>query len=485
MTKLCSLLLLVLFSSSTLAAQDPNVLFIAVDDLNDWVGPLGGHPQAKTPNMDALAARGTTFTNAHCQSPLCNPSRTSFLLSRRPTSTGLYALNPSFREIDELTDTPTVLQHFHGHGYETYCVGKIFHNAWKIGKLGRKQIEADHFGDGQSPNPMPSRKISGQHPIEGKIVDWGPFEHDMRQRCDFKTAQWTIGHLNNRDHDRPFFMACGFYLPHVPIYTTRKWHDLYPIDSLKLPDIQDGDRDDCSRFASYFTWRDPYPKTDWLRANKQLKPLVQSYLAAISYTDHQIGRVLHALEDSGQADNTIVVVFSDHGFHCGEKGVSGKHTLWSESTRVPLIFAGPGVGSSQHCGEAVELLDLYPTLCQLCGLPVPDPLEGLSIVSQLRNPAAKRKRPAICTNSPGSHSVVDERWRFIQYADGSQELYDRQADPGEHSNLIGAGDYTHVVKELARWIPQNEAEPVPGSLKKMVSRRNGRWYYEDFLIEEN
>lgn len=375
------------------------------------------------------------------------------------------------------------MQHFRDHGYETYCVGKIFHNAWKLGKLGRKKLEADHFGDGQSPSPMPPMKISGTHPIEGKIVDWGAFAHDMRECCDFKTAQWTIQHLQNREQNRPFFMACGFYLPHVPIYTTQKWHNLYPLDSLRLPDIRDDDRDDCSPFARYFTWRDPYPKTEWLRANDQLKPLVQSYLAAISYVDHQIGRVIQTLEESDQADNTVVVGFSDHGFHCGEKGLSGKHTLWSESTLVPLVFAGPRVGVGQRCHEAVELLDLYPTLSELCDLGFPVDLEGLSIVPQLKDATAVRLRPAICNSSPGSHCVVDEHWRLIRYADGSQELYDRSVDPGEHRNLIGTDDYSEVIASLAKWIPRNEAAPVPGSLKKMVRRREGRWFYENTLIE--
>lgn len=467
------------------AAEAPNVLLIAIDDLNDWVGPLGGHAQVQTPAIDALAKRGTTFTNAHCQSPLCNPSRTSFLLSRRPSSTGVYALNPHFRHAEHLEDATTVFQHFRQHGYETYCVGKIFHSVWPIRRAKQAKFEVDHLGDGQSAEPMMSPKLSGTHPNDGKIVDWGVVE-DMRQRCDWKSADWTIDKLASHDarSEKPFFMACGFYLPHVPIYTTQKWHDLYPLSTLQLPPILDGDRDDCSPFAWYFTWTDPYPKTDWLRENEQLVPLVRSYLAAVSFTDSQVARVLTALEDSGHVDDTIIVLFSDHGFHCGEKGVSGKHTLWEESTRVPLIVAGPDVPKGQRCAEAVELLDIYPTLTDLTGLPTPDEVEGLSLGAQLDDASTPRERPAICTNSPNSHSVRDERWRFIQYADGSRELYDCVADPNEHTNLIDEPGHESVIESIAQWLPELNVDPVPGSRSKMVSNRDGRWYYEDTLIQD-
>ena len=472
----------------TLSADDrPNVLMIVIDDLNDWVGPLGGHPQVKTPAIDALAKRGLTFANAHCQAPLCNASRTSFLLSRRPSSTGVYALGPYFRAVPTLADDRTILQHFHDHGYETYCVGKVFHSAGAIAKAGMTSREADHFGAGQNPDPMMSPKLSGTHPIDGKIVDWGIVDHAMSERCDWKSADWAVEHLRSRGNEKPFFMACGFYLPHVPIYTTKKWHDLYPEATLKLPKIVETDRDDCSPFAWNFIYRDPYPKTDWLIENHQLSALVRAYLAAISFTDSQVARVLGALRESGHADDTIVLLFSDHGFHCGEKGVSGKHSLWEESTRVPLIISGPGIRGDQRCDEPVELLDVYPTLSELAGLETPDFVEGLSLMPQIVDPTTPRTRPAICTNSPHNHSVRDRRWRYIRYADGSEELYDCVADPGEHDNLIRMLDRRNelrdIVDRLRSWLPDTNAQPVAGSVSKMVTRRDGRWYYEDTLIE--
>ena len=487
MRKLLSILLgglLIPLMALIANAEPPNVLMIVIDDLNDWVGPLGGHPQVQTPTIDSLAAKGVNFTNAHCQAPLCNASRTSFLLSRRPSSTGVYALNPYFRSIKELSNEKTVLQHFHDSGYETYCVGKVFHGANVVKKLGLQKFEADHFGPGQDSQPMRTPKLSGTHPIDGKIVDWGIVNHAMSERCDHKTTQWAIDHLERRKSRKPFFMACGYYLPHVPIYTTKVWHDLYPVETLQLPEIEKGDRADCSPFAWNFIYRDPYPKTDWLEANEQLVPLVRSYLAAISFTDSEVARLLEALNKSGAADNTIVVLFSDHGFHCGEKGISGKHSLWEESTRVPLIFTGPQIQGGRHCSEAVELLDVYPTLAELAGLRIPESTEGLSLLPQIRNVSSKREQPAICTNSPHNHTVRDERWRLIQYADGSREFYDCENDPGEHHNLIGHAGYVDIVKRMEAWLPQRNVAPVKGSLSKMVAKRDGRWYYENTLIED-
>jgi len=469
---------------TTSAAERPNVLMIVVDDLNDWVEPLGGHPQVKTPAIKELAKQGVTFTNAHCQAPLCNPSRTSFLLSKRPSTTGIYALNSWFRDVPRLKNQTTLLQHFSNHGYETYCVGKVFHATKLARERPGPQPEVDHLGPGQHPNPMPEQKISGTHPIDGPIVDWGVFGDDMRERCDWQSADWTIEKLNVHDFDKPFFMACGFYLPHVPIYTTQVWHDMYPLETLQLPPILAGDRDDCSPFARYLTWRDPYPLTDWLEANDQLKPLVRAYLAATSFMDSQVARVLKALDQTGQRENTVVVLFSDHGFHCGEKGASGKHYLWNESTQVPLFISAPGLPLGARCGQPVELLDLYPTLAELCGLPIPADIEGQSLMPQLRDPREPRLQPAICTSSPNNHSVCDQRWRLIEYADGSRELYDRVEDPHEFRNLIHDPQYVSQVNRLATWLPKINARPVPGSKSKMLSQRAGHWYYEGDLIED-
>ncbi|HEY8503630.1 MAG TPA: sulfatase, partial [Gemmataceae bacterium] len=379
------------------AAERPNVLFIAVDDLNDWVGCLGGHPQAKTPHIDRLAARGTVFTNAHCQAPLCNPSRTSLLTGRRPSATGVYGLAPWFRTAPPLKDVVTLPQHFAANGYRTYAAGKIWHGGYPPKQ--ERTREFDVWGPPAGVGVRPEKKLvttpGGNHPL----VDWGTFPHRDEDKGDWKVASWAVEQLRAK-HDEPFFLAVGFFLPHVPCYATRKWFDLYPEGQLVLPAVKADDRADTPEFSWYLHWKLPEPRLSWLRRSGQWKPLVRAYLASVSFVDSQVGRVLDALEESGHADDTVVVLWSDHGWHLGEKAISGKNSLWEESTRVPLIFAGPGIAKGARCGRPAELLDLYPTLAELCGLPAREGLEGHSLVPQLRDATAKRPWPAVTTHNP-------------------------------------------------------------------------------------
>jgi choline-sulfatase len=205
---------------------------------------------------------------------------------------------------------------------------------------------------------------------------------------------------------------------------------------------------------------------------------VRAYLATISFMDAQVGRLLDALESSGLAGNTIVVLWSDHGWHLGEKGISGKNTLWERSTRVPLIFAGPGIVAGARCQRPVELLDLYPTLLELSGLPTPAALEGHSLAPLLRNASAKRDWPAITTHNQGNHAVRSERWRYIRYADGSEELYDHRRDPNEWYNLARDPRYSKVIAEHRRWLPKVNAPPAPGSAARLLVNENGVWMWE-------
>lgn len=460
----------------TSAADDPgtprpNVLFIAIDDLNDWVGFLGGHPQVKTPNMDRLAARGTAFTNAHCQAPLCNPSRTSVLTGLRPTTTGVYALAPWFRTSDKLKDHETLLQFFHRHGYTTLIGGKIFHDAYPP-KLDRRDHgpEADVWGVRGGINRPKVKFVTTPDPIV--LMDWGAFPEKDANCFDYDIGTWAVQQLR-KPPKGPFFLAVGFRHPHVPCYAPQKWFDLYPDATLKMPPVKDDDRDDLPRFASYLHWKLPEPRLKWLKESGQWRPLVRSYLASVSYVDSQVGRVLDALAESGLEKNTIVVLWSDHGWHLGEKGISGKNTLWNRSTRVPLAFAGPGIASRATCGRPAELLDLYPTLAELCGLPAKAGIEGVSLVPQLKDAAAPRTRPAITTHNPGNHTVRTERWRYIHYADGSEELYDERKDPNEWTNLAADPTLADVKKQLAKWMPATSAPPLPGSAGRILTYTNG------------
>jgi choline-sulfatase len=456
------------------ADRRPNVLFITVDDLNDWVGCLRGHPQARTPNIDRLARRGTLFANAHCQAPLCNPSRSSLLTGSRPTTTGIYALEPGIRAVAGLKDKVTLPQHFAAHGYWTATSGKVFHDGsiaptdrvrefqvW--GAAGGMQLPAAKFV--HTPDDLPA-------------MDWGVFPECDEDQSDWKIADSAIAQLKNRPRDRPFFIAVGFRLPHVPCFASQKWFDLYPEKTLLLPEVRADDRDDTPAFSWFLHWKLPEPRLSWLKGANEWRSLVRAYLASTSFMDSQIGRVLDALDDTGRTHETVVVLWSDHGWHLGEKGITGKNSLWERSTRVPLVIAGPGISAGATCVRPAELLDLFPTLIELCGLTPRHGLEGHSLVPQLKDANAPRLWPAITTHNRGNHSVRSERWRYIRYADGTEELYDHRDDPHEWKNLANDSRLVDVKREHARWLPAHEAKPAPGSATRMLDRDEGIWYWE-------
>jgi arylsulfatase A-like enzyme len=271
----------------------------------------------------------------------------------------------------------------------------------------------------------------------------------------------------------------GFRLPHVPCFASQKWFDLFPPENeIILPPVKEHDRDDVPEFSWYLHWKLPEPRLSWLQQANQWRPLVRAYLASTTFMDSQVGRVLDALDESGVAGNTTVVLWGDNGWHLGEKGMTGKTTLWERSTHVPLIFAGPDVAKAAKCRQPAELLDIYPTLVELCGLPAKDGLEGHSLMPQLKNARAKRPWPAITTHNVGNHSVRSERWRYIRYADGSEELYDMRADPNEWTNLARDSRHAKLIREHARWLPKTNAPLVPGSASRILVQENGVWLWE-------
>ena len=331
--------------------KGPNILFIAIDDQNDWIGCLGGHPQVKTPHIDGLAARGTLFTNAHCQAPLCNPSRSSLLSGLRPSSIGIYGLVPGLREVAPLKAHVTLPQTYTQAGYHTFTCGKIYHD----GSMNPKEQLAEFGtwaktgGKARPPNPL-ANLPEPRHPA----MDWGVWPERDEDAGDYQIAEAAIGALREAPQDRPFFVAAGFRLPHVPCYAPQQWFDLYPEAALQMPPFLAGDRDDTPRFSWYLHWKLPEPRLHTLQERNEWRPLVRAYLASISFMDAQIGRLLAALEQTGRAKDTIVVLWSDHGWHLGEKAITGKNTLWDRSTRVPLIFAGPGVTAGARCARPAE-----------------------------------------------------------------------------------------------------------------------------------
>jgi arylsulfatase A-like enzyme len=463
----------------------PNILFIAIDDQNDWIGCLGGHPQVKTPNIDKLAAKGTLFTNAHCQSPLCNPSRTSLMTGLRPSTTGIYGLAPWIRNVPALKDTVTLPQYLKKHGgYRNYTTGKIYH-----GGNGRRKTdrEFDIIGPAAGVGVKPPKKLV-ETPAPHPLVDWGVFPHKDEDKGDWKVASWAVEQLEGMGQEKlkePFFLSVGFFLPHVPCYATQKWFDLYPEESLILPPLHRMDRDDTPRFSWYIHWKLPEPRFKFLQEAGEWKNIVRSYMACTSFVDSQVGRVLTALEKSGHEDDTIIVLWSDHGFHLGEKLITGKNTLWDRSARVPLMFTGPGVEKGV-CSKPAELLDIYPTLIDLCGLPKNEKLEGHSLLPQLKDAGADRPWPAITTHNHDNHGIRSENWRYIRYADGSEELYDMRNDPNEWTNLIGNAKHAKVAAEHHKWLPKINRQPAPGSQHRILIYKDGKanWQGEDIGADE-
>ena len=467
------LLILVLATCSSLLAAPsrPNILMIAIDDQNDWIGYMNGHPQSLTPNIDALAKRGTAFTNAHCQSPLCNPSRTSLMTGLRPGTTGIYGLAPWFRTLPEFANLATLPQYFAKHGnYHTAMTGKIYH-----GRSGRsvegQHVEWHEVGPGASGKPFPPKKLVNT-PQPHKLVDWGLFPHRDEDKGDYIVADWAVEKLKSyatSDRKKPLFLATGFFLPHVPCYATEKWMDMHPLDKLKLPAIQPDDRADTPRFSWYLHWKLPEPRLKFLQDAKEWENLTRSYLACTTFVDAQVGRLLETLQETGLAENTIIVLWSDHGWHIGEKAITGKNTLWDDGTRVPLIFAGPGVKAGQVCNKPAELLDIYPTLVDLLEFPKNDKLEGHSLLPQLKDTNAPREFPAITTHNHDNHGIRTENWRYIRYADGTEELYDMAKDPNEWNNLAGDPKFAGQKKKLAKWLPKNNRKPAPRSAHRILT----------------
>ncbi len=385
----------------------------------------------------------------------------------RPSSTGIYGLAPWFRTLPEFQDHLTLPQYLKKHGsYKSYSAGKIYH-----GGYGRRKTdkEFDVIGPRAGVRVRPKQKLVTTPFGNHRLVDWGTFPHKDEDKGDWQVASWAVEQLDAKPQE-PFFLSVGFFLPHVPCYATQKWFDLYPDDNTVLPEIRRKDREDTPRFSWYLHWYLPEVRLKFLEETNEWRNLVRSYLACTSFVDSQVGRVLAALKRNKLEKDTIVVLWSDHGWHLGEKLISGKNTLWDDGARVPLVFAGPGVKPRQLCGKPAELLDIYPTLLELCGLPENEKLEGHSLVPQLKNAKAPRKWPAITTHNHDNHGVRSEHWSFIQYADGTQELYDMRKDPHEWNNLAKNPKYADVIKQHLSFLPKENRKPAPGSAARILTR---------------
>jgi len=443
-------------SNGTHAAEKPNVVLISIDDLNDWVGCLDGHPQAQTPNIDALANRGVLFRNAHCQAPVCQPSRASLMVSRFPSSTGLYFLNPGLQGSEVTKNEVTLPEAFAAAGYQVMGAGKLFHSKDNPRIFNRCGEYAGNFG---AFGPRPEKKISQPH--GHPLWDWGAYPEKTSDMPDYKIATWARRKLADK-YDRPYFLAVGFYRPHVPMYVPQAWYDRHPRSDVKLPLLKSNDLDDLSAYAiNLVTLEHVSPTQAWMRESGQYQHAVQSYLAAGTFVDDCVGRVLDALDHRADANNTIVCLFSDHGFHLGEKEHWAKRTLWEDGTRVPMILTGPSIEAAV-CDRPVGLIDIYPTLLELTAQAANPNHEGQSLVPLLENPRRAWDRPTLTTFGLGNHAVRSTRWRYIHYLDGSEELYDHQNDPNEWTNLATDPGLKEIVIRHRRWLPKSQ-QPILGS----------------------
>ena len=442
--------------------EHPNVLFIALDDLNDWVGALGGHPQARTPNIDRLAASGVLFTNAHCAAPVCNPSRTAIFTGSAPWSTGVVSNRQSMR--DELPNVELLPGYLRRHGYQAIGSGKMLHYFIHAASWD------EYFPKKETENPFPPTIDFGPRPKnlpragqwQYSETDWGAFDvTDAAFGGDYGVTEWVNNQLA-APHDKPFFLACGIYRPHEPWFVPKKYFDLFPLDKIQLPpgykpdDLADvpagGQLLARNRYFAHIQHEDLW------------KQGVQAYLASIAYADAMVGRVLDALEKSPYRDNTIVVLWSDHGWHLGEKEHWQKYTGWRVCTRVPMIVrVPPGVASlpkgtraGTKIARPVSLLSLYPTLVELCGLPANPANDAPSFLPLLKNKKAPWLGGVVTQLEAhtGDFAVSGDEWRYLHYADGGEELYHTPKDPYEWTNLAQDPRYAGELAKLRAFSPK-------------------------------
>jgi len=388
-------------SGSLLAqTQRPNVLMIAVDDWNDWIGALGGHPLVKTPNVDRLAARGLLFTDAHTASPLCNPSRAALMTGRRPTTSGVYDNDQPWRAA--MPAAVTLPQHFRAAGYTTHGAGKLFHHGrgyndpacWDEYFHWNPAAKANGMTDGYSfpPDPEPPRPVTPMPSVSWRNFDWAPLVAGDEEMPDYKVASWVASVLE-RKHAKPFFLAAGMFRPHIPWYVPKKYFDMYPLEEIILPAVKDDDLADVPPAARQMALNE-HSRHDLVVSTGNWKKAVQAYLACITFSDAMIGRMLDALDKSAYRDNTIVCFWSDHGYHLGEKWHWHKQALWQRATHVPLIVHAPGVTRpGTRCSRPVDTMNVYPTLADLAGLAAPANVDGVSLKPLLTNPEAPGSGP--------------------------------------------------------------------------------------------
>jgi arylsulfatase A-like enzyme len=436
---------------ATAIGPKPNVLFIAIDDLSHWVGYLGRNPQAITPNLDRLARRGVWFTRSYCPAPVCNASRAALMSGLRPGATGVYDNKEDFRPA--IPEALTLTTQFRRAGYHVCGAGKIYHSS-----IFRDGEWDDWLGRGGPPRGEEGPGRPGR--VRAGGFDITPLDCRDEDMLDAKSVAYAVEQLGRR-HDRPFFIACGLSKPHLPWSVPATYYDRFPVDGILLPPFREDDLDDLPAAARALAIKsgdhqailDQDGIATWRQA-------IRAYLAAISFCDAMVGRLLDAYDASPERSSTIICLWSDHGWHLGEKQHWRKFTLWEESARAPLIWVVPGLTPADgRCDRTIDHMSIYPTLMDLCGLPTPPHVQAQSIRRLLADPQAPWVTPAITTYRRHNHSIRSEAFRYTRYEDGGEEFYDEVRDPYEWTNLASEGvDEPRGIAELRRWLP---AENVP------------------------
>jgi len=433
------------------ATARPDILLILLDDLGAYLGSSRSVPAAITPHTDALAARGTVFDRAYCPAPLCNPSRAAALSGVPPYRSGVYWNNQPWRS--GLKDALTLQEYFRANGYHSLGAGKIMH-ALRGGPSPVDNKMWDEY------LPQISDPITRE--IAQAAMNFGPLDVADEAMGDCQLALTLSERIALAPKDKPLITTAGFFRPHAPLYSPRSYFDLYKPDEIPLPPAPPAARADLPEAARKLPLPLPPALAEVVKDPAKRRALVHAYLAAVSFADACVGRLLAGLEASGRADRTIVLVAGDNGMHFGQQDWWLKTTLWDEATRVPFIALLPGISPpGSRCARVVNLQDIYPTLADLAGLPARREVAGRSIRPLLADPTTPWDFPTLSTMGRGNHAVISERYHYIRYADGSEELYDRERDPNHWHNMANAPEAATVKADLARALPENEVDDVP------------------------
>jgi arylsulfatase A-like enzyme len=463
----------------------PNILIISLDDMNDWIGPMGGHPQAQTPHLDSFAQAAVTFQRAYTPSPSCNPSRTALFSGKAPWVTGLYNNPQTWRHV--VGDEQMMSEYFREAGYWAASAGKIYHatmpdpRGWDANFPDSLRQMPDYWfpvrdsAAGEIRYELIDNEIREQEPTATSVTmppfpgmylafDFAPLPVSTEQTGDYQAVSW-ISEQFQKKHDKPFFLAAGIYRPHLPWYVPQEYFDKFPLEDIQLPALLENDLDDVPEEGQRVA-RNRYHER--VTEAGLWKHAVQGYLASINYADELVGKLLADLDASPYADNTIVVIFSDHGWQLGEKEHWRKFSLWEDVLNTVLMVRVPegmpglpeGTIPGSRIHQNVSLLDVFPMLSELTGLPPKPGMSGRSIVPLLADPSRPWDHPVVSVFGEHHYSVMQGDWHYIRYENGGEELYDLAADPHEWENLAALPEHAALKVELASHIPTEQA-PSP------------------------